>query len=434
MTQQTEPVVAPLTEQQVRELALINRGFMSRVACGYLVEGPLDIIRLRHAVATVVARHTALRTAIFSNKSVDMQLVLPRVDAPLFELEGLPAALSVADVLSWVDERIGTDRIRLNQAPMWWVAVVRLSATSHVLLGVCSRLVMDFVSIAILFRSALTVYLLQHLLEQRSVPTQYLAYSLDQAQWRANHYDAWLDQWSQRVDFTSEVSTRGQFPASDRAAEPSSTDMFELTPAALVGARELAERRDCPLLHVLVAALALAERDVLSVCEHRFVTSDSGRSFADDRSIGAFQLNGLVAFQTSGEGAAGSLVAVVRDAWHFMEAQRGIGLEGLLEGLVRRNAGPVPIPFRISVQLGEPAPAPELPVDSKLIIRFLPNLAERRAPLDAYCEGSAVFVLGQERGAVMLSWWDAGAAGFFRDLWQSFPRALAALLARERLC
>jgi hypothetical protein len=429
MISETKPVPVALTEQQARELAGAHAGTMSRIACGYLVEGPLVMAHLRTAMETVISQHSALRTVVVSKEGVEMQLVLPQAESPLFEVPGPPPEVSVMGMVKFIEEHIGKDRIRINHAPMWWVAVVRLAPTSHVLVGVCSRLVMDFTSLAVMFRSLLSTYLLQGRVAQPTPRAQYLSFSLAQDEWRKHERQDWVDRWMQRVDFDRVVSSRGMFPGRAAPGRPAATDMFELPPETMVLARRCAQQHRCELVQVLVAALCRAEREVMGVDEHRFVMSHPGREASEDRAIGAYQLNGLIALGSTEDDDLKALLDKTVAAWAFMGRNRGIGLESLLESLIERRGGPVPIPFRVSIHVGEPPPPPELPANSTLRIDFLPNLAERVAPLDPHAEGSVMFVLGGQRDSVMLSWWEAGSnAAYFENLWDTYTRTLARML------
>ena len=430
-----EPTIAPLTEQQVRELAQIrSAGSMMRIACGYLIDGPLDIGHLRTAVATVTRQHTALRTAVVSTEKADAQVVLPEVEPPLLELAGRPRELSVMGMLQFVEQQAGRDLIRLNHGPMWWVAAVRLGPTSHVLVGACSKLVMDFVSIAVMFRWVLSSYLLQGRVAAPTPTTQYLSYAQQQDRWRRSAFDDWLRAWQERVDFLAVVSTRGSFPERKGRPGAHATDMFELPAEAMARARELARERRCELLQVLAAVLACVERDHAGCREHRLIYNCPGRAPNEDRAIGSYQLNGLVAFTSHDSDDFDAVLDKLLQAWNHMTANLGVGVEALMEALAERSESKsIPIPFRWSLHAGEPPPPPEIPPRSNLKIDFLPNLADREAPLDPYTEGSAMFVTGISRDSMMLSWWeDDASAAFYEGLWQTFPCALSRLLSPSK--
>src|SRR5487761_2315771 len=63
------------------------------IARGWWLRGPVDVARLRAAVAQLIARHDALRTALVSEAGQPRQQVLAElaVELPLVDLSTLPA-------------------------------------------------------------------------------------------------------------------------------------------------------------------------------------------------------------------------------------------------------------------------------------------------------------------------------------------------------
>lgn len=425
-----------MTEQQVRELVRAQQGNHSRISAGYIIEGSLDIALLRKSIAEVMRRHGALRTAVISNDQADVQLVMRHVEPPLYVLSGEPTELSVAGVRRFVEARLGKNLIRLNHAPMWYVSVVKLSPERHAIIGICSRMMFDFNSVAIMFRSVLTAYESRGALLGSARPAQYREFSLAQDTWRRRDLAAWIDTWLGRVDFGKKVSSRGDFPLRAQQPEQLMSDMFEISRSDMNTCRALAHRRGCDVLLILIAALALTDRIETDALEHRFAMAQHGRKADEDRAIGAYQLNGLLAFDLEeGDGLNESLNKVL-SAREFMIENRGIGLESLLEGLLPRMGGALPIPFRISVHFGEPAAPIELSQGSSISIDYMQNLQDRIAPLDQHTEGSVMFVQGDEVDVVLVSWWDSVSnAPFYAGLWEKFPAHFGRLLTEEaNLC
>lgn len=419
-----EPYIAPLTEQQARELARANSSGMARVAAGYLVDGFLDVKRLKMAIQAVTNEHAALRTAVISNEQADFQLVFPWVEAPLYELEGRPAEQTVLGVLNFIERHLGKDCIRLNKAPMWFLCVVRIAPGRHIVLGLCSRMVMDYQAIAVMFRHVLSRYL--------NLPahptTQYDDYANLQDTWRRDQRTEWLNTWMQRVDFNLPVSARGRFPRSDTNTSAIAHDTFSLPHKAMAVIREFAKRNGHELVQVLTAVLAMVDQEESGNREHRFVIAQTGLDGIDSRAIGAYQLNCLIAFTLDEKSAFEVALSRAMEAWEFEAANQGTGVESLIEGLLEPHGGSVLIPFRISLHIGVPPPPPELPAGLPLDIQFLPNPVERTAPLDTHTEGSVMFVFGHEIDAILVSWWDEGPrASFYSSLWTTFGARLEKL-------
>lgn len=425
------PIILPVTEQQARELAVLRHGPLRRIAQGYLIDGPLNVDHLRRAMSTVIAQHTALRTAVITNGEVYAQVVLPEVETPLFELAGAPRELTVTGLLNFVDNQLGAELIRLNHAPLWWLALARTGPNSHVLVGACSRLVVDFVSISVMFRWFLSSYLRQGRMASPTVRSQYLNYSRAQDQWRKARLKSWVDTWDRHVDFRTTVSSRGTFPNPERPTEEHMTDMFELPEETMTRAREVARRHGCEVMHVMVAALLCLEREATGNAVHRILYSCNGRTAAEERAIGAYQVNGLVALETATTDSLETVLSRLLCAWNFMKENLGIGIESLLDELAARSyPKTIPVPFRISVHAGGPPQRLEIPAGPSVKIHILPGLDAPAAPLDSYTQVSVMFVSGRDRDAVMLSWWRGDPEeSFFSGLWQSYPQTLARLLA-----
>lgn len=114
------------------------------IARAYRLEGPLDADRLEQAVATVAARHPALRTVILEDADGPSQRVLDAVDATLHRTD-----LSATDVSSR-EEELGRVllagsrwRFDLRAGPLFRCSLVRLGADHHVLQVVHHHIVSD---------------------------------------------------------------------------------------------------------------------------------------------------------------------------------------------------------------------------------------------------------------------------------------------------
>jgi hypothetical protein len=428
-TNQERALVLPITDQQLRELARVKNGGLGRIALAHILEGPFDADRFRAAVETVVKRHSALRTAVISDEDFDLQLVVPQIELPIFEIEGPPPEESLQSVVSFVEEKIGKDKIQLNHAPMWYICLISLTPQRRIIVGACSRMIMDFQSIAVMFWSILSAYLADKGSSGKSIP-QYHDYCMSQLDWRKVQRAAWVETWLKRVDFSRRVSSRGMFPSSTKARGNAMSDMFQIDPASMVAVRGCARLWECDVLTVLIAALALLERSgTKETSEHRFVMADAGRAEDQDQAIGAFQINGLLAFQLAAGDGLAEAVRKAKDAISFFEANKGPGLESLLRELVKQRGGPIPIPYRTSIHTGEP-PTPEIVCPGlPFRVTALTNSGDRTAPLDPHSEGSVMFIYGTGVDCAMVSWWDdAGSKEFYATLRSSFNLALARLL------
>ncbi|GJG89255.1 hypothetical protein tb265_44360 [Gemmatimonadetes bacterium T265] len=114
--------------------------------------GPLDVDALREAFGLLVARHEALRTVFRAGADAPEQVVLPHVAAPLVveDVTARPAAER---------ERAVAERARANAnapfdlaaGPPVRASLLRLAPDEHVLLAAFHHVVVDGVSLGILF-------------------------------------------------------------------------------------------------------------------------------------------------------------------------------------------------------------------------------------------------------------------------------------------
>jgi len=114
------------------------------IARAYRLEGPLDAGRLERAVATVAARHPALRTVILEEAGGPRQRVLDEVDATLHRAD-LPAtgAESREEALRRALLAGSRWRFDLRSGPLFRCSLVRLGSEHHVLQVVHHHIVSD---------------------------------------------------------------------------------------------------------------------------------------------------------------------------------------------------------------------------------------------------------------------------------------------------
>ena len=166
-------------------------GAQYNIGQGWWLQGPLEVTQLRAAVAQLVARHEALRTVFVSDEGRPRQQVLAdlAVEVPLLDLAALPAdearrqALAQARVLA----RQGFD---LAQAPLLRLTLIRVAASTHLLVLVMHHIVSDGWSMGVLWRELTALYA-GHGEQLPALPVQYADY----AQWqRETLQGAALDQ------------------------------------------------------------------------------------------------------------------------------------------------------------------------------------------------------------------------------------------------
>ncbi|OZV80550.1 non-ribosomal peptide synthetase [Micromonospora echinospora] len=129
------------------------------IPVAFRVRGPLDVDALRTALATIVARHGALRTTFAESGGEPVQVVHPTgvPDLAVVDLTGLPAADRDAEAtrLVWEQARTPFD---LTAGPLLRVVVVRTDTDRHHLSLCLHHIVSDAWSLGVLFRELDTAY------------------------------------------------------------------------------------------------------------------------------------------------------------------------------------------------------------------------------------------------------------------------------------
>ena len=123
------------------------------------LRGALDVPALRRALAEVVRRHEALRTAFVEVRGRAVQRILPAVEVslPLVDLAALPAERRQAEAERCA-VRAGERRFDLARPPLLAAALVRLAAGHHAVVLVYHHVVGDGWSSTVLLSDLTQVY------------------------------------------------------------------------------------------------------------------------------------------------------------------------------------------------------------------------------------------------------------------------------------
>ena len=116
------------------------------------LEGPFDVPAFSAALAAVVERHEALRTVFEAQDGEPVQVVLPRlsVPVPVTDIGQLAAEEQEARVRAAAAAE-ANGAFDLEHGPLIRAAVLRLGATTHVLLVTLHHIVADGWSVGVLF-------------------------------------------------------------------------------------------------------------------------------------------------------------------------------------------------------------------------------------------------------------------------------------------
>jgi amino acid adenylation domain-containing protein len=186
------------------------------VVAGVRLEGPLDAALLSLALNEVVARHEALRTTFESEAGVPVQVVAPTLAIPLpvDDLSALPADARDA-ALSRALTETATAPFDLGRGPLVRARLVRLAEYEHVFVVNANHIVVDGISISILFKEISALYAALGAGRPSPLPgvtIQFADYALWQRELLAGaELERLLAYWRERLD--------GELPSTELPAD-----------------------------------------------------------------------------------------------------------------------------------------------------------------------------------------------------------------------
>ncbi|MGC8806168.1 MAG: amino acid adenylation domain-containing protein [Thiomonas sp.] len=268
---QVEPAIAPVprgaplpTSLSQRRMWVIQHFHPETVAYNVTaplrLRGPLDIALLQRALDLLVARHEALRTQFALDHQEPVQIILPqlRVALEVIDLRQIEPDDARESAARQAASAFTARPFDLSAAPLFRVALMRLSEEDHVLLWVLHHSLADNWALAVLSRDALQIY--AALLQRRAadlppLPIQYADYAAWQRSAAATAArEPHLAYWMQRLQGLTDLPLPTDFP---RPAQPSfagKTLSAPLPPALLQALRAHGARQGVTPFMLLLAS------------------------------------------------------------------------------------------------------------------------------------------------------------------------------------
>lgn len=223
------------------------------------VRGDLDVTALRSALAAVVARHEALRTAIVRREGGPVQVVAPEipVELPLIEAAGDGQEQRLATARALVDERIRAP-FDLGRAPMWRAVLIRIAPDDHLYLFVAHQLTFDGWSLGVLTHELAEIY--RSLRDGAKpqlpdLPVQYSDYVVWQRNWLdKSELDKLATHWRGELAGAEVLEFPTDRPRGDALTRTSDFGRFKVRHEGLDRSRELAKEEETTSSDVLLAA------------------------------------------------------------------------------------------------------------------------------------------------------------------------------------
>ncbi|MFI8962666.1 amino acid adenylation domain-containing protein [Streptomyces sp. NPDC053493] len=231
----------------------------SRVPLCLRLRGELDVGALRAALATVVARHEALRTQIVRREDGPTQVVAPgvAVELPLVEAPGEDPEHRLAAARALVEERIARP-LDVSRTPPWRATLIRVAPDDHLFLFVAHQLVCDARSLELLTEELAEVY---RALRDQDAPRlpELAVHHPDHAAWQREalggaELDRLAAYWRETLAGAEVLEFPTDRPRGESLTFAGDVGAFAVGRERLERARELAREEGVSPFDVLVAA------------------------------------------------------------------------------------------------------------------------------------------------------------------------------------
>lgn len=211
-----------------------------------LIEGPLDIEKLEHAIRNVIQRHEAFRSGFVVHDGVPVKTVVDRVDFRLTRVEGTESAVPV------VASQLRTD-YDLASPPLFRASLLTVGDQRHILIMANHHIVSDGVTEAMFMREISQLYRDDQL---EPCPLQYTDFTLwQQREWEYGDYRPQEQYWLLQLQCPLPLLELPlDFPRPPEANFDGHTITISLDSEQTVRLRDLAKAHHTTLFVSLLAA------------------------------------------------------------------------------------------------------------------------------------------------------------------------------------
>ncbi|WP_163868909.1 non-ribosomal peptide synthetase, partial [Myxococcus eversor] len=313
------------------------------------LRGPVDVVALEDSLRLLLERHPALRTLVVSHQGHPVPREQP-VPAHVLRVEQVQG--SGEDGLPW--ERLREEAARLfslEQGPLYRFLLFQIAPEHHVLLLVLHHLVMDGLSLDILFRELGQAYAAPAGQRRGLLPEPELTFA-DLAAWERNpemkvREDTDLEYWTRQLEGApSQLSLPTDRPrpgvVSDRGA---ATPRHRLTPELRQALDAVCQQHQVTPFMVLYAAFAVLLQRYSGQSELCVGTPVSGRAHpAADDVVGLFINTVVLRTKVDARASFVDLLAQVRTTSLEAVSHQQVPFERVVEKLqVERTHGDSPL-------------------------------------------------------------------------------------------
>ncbi|MCB5168198.1 amino acid adenylation domain-containing protein [Streptomyces bambusae] len=297
------------------------------------LRGSLDTNVLRAALASVVARHEALRTAIVEREGATMQVVATEVpvDLPVIEAGDVAAARTLL-------AQRAAEPFDLGRTPMWRAALIRVEPDDHLFLLDLPAVICDTRSRGVLMREIAAFY--EALADGGApnlpdVPVQYPDY----ARWQHDRLDgAALDEigayWRKKLAGAEVLEFPTDRPRGEARTFAAARAGFTVGRDALDRAEELARQAGAQPYDVLVAAFCTLLHRYSGIDDLVIGSPDENRRHdAVSSAVGRFTDLRVLRADLSGDPTFRELVRRIARATAEADDHAGLPFDKLVEAV-----------------------------------------------------------------------------------------------------
>ncbi len=226
----------------------------------FQLDGCLDVVALQRSFQTIIDRHEMLRTAFLKQDDSPVQVIAAQVtlDIPVVDVQGLSEA-DQREKVRYIINGAANQRFNLAQPPLLRVRLIRLQATSHILLLAAHPIVLDARSIQILSQEISLLYQLYSQNQSNLLPALPIQYA-DFAQWQRqqeNQLNQQIRYWQQQLSHPPGLNLPSDRPRSTQASWRADSQCFVLDSALTQDLKTLGRKAQATLFVTLLTALTI---------------------------------------------------------------------------------------------------------------------------------------------------------------------------------
>jgi len=329
------------------------------------LQGKLDVAALDASLNEVVARHETLRTSFVEVAGQPVQLIAPplQLEFPLMDLSDLRDSSSEVTRLA---RREAQQSFDLRRGPLVRAALLRLSATEHVLLLTMHHIVSDGWSMGVLVREVAALY--EAFVGGKpsplpALPIQYADFAVWQREWLQDDVlERQLSYWRRQLTGAPSVL---ELPSDERPLETSfrgAHQPWQISRELVKQIKEVGQREGATLFMTLLAGFMSLVHFYTGEEDLVVGTDVANRNRSETEGLIGFFVNQLVLrVDVSGNPTFRELLRRTSKVCHDAYAYQDLPFDRLVEALnPKRDGGAVLFNVKLILQ-NAPRPPLALP-------------------------------------------------------------------------